>query len=52
MPNEWDGVPAWSDLMTWRHHVYEMMSTALRGPQHGEAGQQVTHLSTPYPTFF
>jgi transformation/transcription domain-associated protein len=25
LPNEWDGLPWWSDVLQWRHHMYNFV---------------------------
>ena len=40
LPNVWDDINAWQDLVTWRQHIFQLINRtylALLGPQSGNA---------------
>jgi transformation/transcription domain-associated protein len=54
MPNEWDGLPWWSEVLQWRHHVYNVVIRTFdkcenSNPHLHQVQHTYTHTHSPNP---
>jgi transformation/transcription domain-associated protein len=50
LPNVWDDITAWQDLVTWRQHIFHLINTTYLGilPQQGQTANNTSYAYRGY----